>query len=216
MRRHIPDLLSGLRLLLIPVIWIAALQGNGRLVAMGLLLAGATDILDGYLARRLGQASKRGARLDVLADNLLLVSAVAWMQVLHPEILRENSALFVGTVGLYLASLFAGRLNSFSSKVAGGALYSFALITLFAGGYEPLLLWLAAAAFIVSSAEALLVRLVPPLRRRRAERNIIHAIASARKQRSQAPQPANAVGSSASPTSSIPTSGAPNANEIHP
>ena len=202
----IANALSVTRLLLIPTLSIAALLGNGRLVGVGLLVAGGTDVLDGYLARRLEQESKAGARLDSLADNLLLVAAAAWIELLHPGILRENALLIAVTVGLYLASLPTGRLHSFTSKVAGGALYTFAVITLLAGVYEPLLLWLAAAAFIVSSIEALLVHAT----------HTIHAMGSAKKHRSQAPQPANAVGSSARPASSAPTSATPTANEIRP
>lgn len=224
-----------MRLLLIPVIWFAALLGNGRLVGVGLLLAGATDFLDGYMARRLGQESRTGARLDSLADNLLLVSAMAWIQLLHPEILRENTALVATTVGFYLASLSVGllkfhqlgNLHLFSSKVAGGALYAFAVITLLTGAYEPMLLWLAAATFMLSSAETLAAQLafsaldenmgsIVLALRRRADSRTIHPMGSTRKQRSQAPQSANVVGSSASPTTSTPSSAAPTANEIRP
>lgn len=204
-----------MRLLLIPILSIAAVLGNGRIVGVGLLVAGATDFLDGYLARRMSHASEAGARLDSLADNLLLVSAMAWIEMLHPEILRENAVLVAITFGLYLASLLVGRIHLFSSKVAGGALYTFAVITLVTGGYEPLLLWVAAGTFIASSAEALLAQLLSA-RNRRAETNTVHAIGSARKQRSHAPQAAKVVGISASPTSSIPTPAAPNANEIQP
>lgn len=230
---RIADALSGLRLLLVPVIWVVALLGNGGLVGVGLLVAAATDFFDGYLARRLGQESARGARLDSLADNLLLVSAMVWIQLLHPEILRENTVLVVTAFGVYLTSLAVGlikfhqlgNLHLYSSKVAGGALYSFAVITLVAGAYEPPLLWLAAAAFIVSSAETLLAQLVLSavdesmgsiflVLRRRAESNTVQPIGSARKQRSQAPQSPNAAGSSASPASSTATEAAPNPNEI--
>ena len=232
---RVADALTGTRLMLIPVLWSAALYGNGRLVGVGLLVAGATDFLDGYLARRLGQESRSGARLDSLADNLLLISAVAWIQLLHPELLRASTLLVVTAFGLYLASLAVGlvkfrrlgNLHLYSSRAAGGALYSFALITLITGGYGPLLLWLAATTFIVSSVETLLGQLlfsgvdenmgsVLLARRRRAESTNIHAIGSARKQRSHAPQAAKVVGSSASPNRSMPTSAAPNANEIRP
>jgi phosphatidylglycerophosphate synthase len=221
-----------MRLLLIPAIWFIALLGNGRLVGVGLLVAGATDFLDGYLARRLGQESAAGARLDSLADNLLLISAMAWIELLNPEILRDNTVLVVATFGLYLASLSVGlvkfhqlgNLHLYSSRVAGAALYSFAVITLMTGAYEPLLLWLAAAAFMVSSVETLLAQLVFSAvnenmgsiflaLRRRAESTTIQAIGSARKQRSQAPHSANVVGSNTSPTSSTATSAAPNAKE---
>lgn len=228
-------MLSGLRLLLIPALWLAALAGNGRLVGFGLLAAGATDFLDGYLARRLGQESRSGARLDSLADNLLLVSAMVWIELLHPEILRDNTVLVGIAFSLYLASLSAGlikfhqlgNLHLYSSKVAGGALYLFAVITLVSGGYEPLLLWLAAAAFIASSAETLLAQLlfaavdenmgsVVRALKRRMDINTIQLIGSARKPRSQAPQSAKGVVSNPIATSSIPTCAAPNANEIRP
>ena len=229
---RVADLISGMRLLLIPVVWVLALLGFGRAVGVALLSAGVTDFLDGYLARRLGQESRLGARLDSLADNLLLLSAAVWIQLLHPEILRENIGLIATTFGVYVASLAVGlvkfrqlgNLHLYSSKVAGGLLYSFAIITLVVGRYEPLLLALAAAAFIVSSTETLLAQLVSPavdenmgsvllVRSRRAESRTIQAIDNPRKERSQTPQPVKSVGSIASATSSIATSDAPNPNE---
>src|SRR5258708_9531629 len=143
--------------------WVAALLGSGRLVGVGLLVAGVTDFFDGYIARRLGQESKIGARLDSLADSLLLISAMAWIELLHPEILSQNTVLVVATFGTYLASLSVGllkfhqlgNLHLYSSKVAGGALYSFAVITLITASYEPLLLWLAAAAVLVAATDTL-------------------------------------------------------------
>jgi cardiolipin synthase (CMP-forming) len=227
--------LSGMRLVLIPIIWLAAMLGNGRLVGLGLIVAGATDFLDGYLARRLHQESRRGARLDSLADNLLLISAAFWIELLHPQILRENVFVVAATLGVYLSSLAVGllkfqhlgNLHLYSSKVAGGLLYSFAVITLLTGIYSPVLLWLAAAAFMISSAETFFAQLLLsavdenmgsllPALRRRAETRTIQPIGSARKQRSQTPHAANDVANSARPARSIATSATPNANEIRP
>jgi phosphatidylglycerophosphate synthase len=235
MRWSVADALSAVRVLLIPILWAAALLGNGRVVGIGLLVAGATDFLDGYLARRLKQESAKGARLDSLADNLLLISAAIWIELLHPEILRDNPALIATAGCLYSGSLAMGlvkfrqlgNLHLYSSKAAGGFLYSFAVITLVSGAYEPLLLWLATATFMVSSAETLLAQLLLSAvdenigsiflaRRRRQERVTIHAMGSVRKHRSQAPHPANVVGSSARATSNAPTSAAPTKNEIRP
>ena len=232
---RVADALSGLRLLLIPVIWWVAFLGDGRLIALGLLIAGASDFLDGYIARRLKQESTKGARLDSLADNLLLMSAAIWFELLHPEILRENAVVVTVTAGIYLSSLAVGwlkfrhlgNLHLYSSKVAGGLLYSFALATLVTGIYSPLLLWLAAIAFMVSSAETLLAQLLLSAvdenmgslllaLKRRADTRTIQAIGRARKHRSQAPHSANNVGSSARPTSIMPTSAAPTANEVRP
>jgi phosphatidylglycerophosphate synthase len=234
-RWPVANLMSGMRLLLIPAVWIAALLGNGRLVGLGLLVAGATDFLDGYLARRLGQESPAGARLDSLADNLLLISAMAWIELLHPEIFSQNTVLVVAAFAIYFASLSArlikfhqlGNLHLYSSKVAGGALYSFAVITLITGVYEPVLFWVAAGALIVSSAETLLGQLLLSTVNedmgsiflaltRRADIRTIQPIGSARNERSQAPHSAKLVSSSATPTSSAPTSAAPNTSETRP
>jgi cardiolipin synthase (CMP-forming) len=234
-RWRVADALSGLRLLLIPALWLAALFGNGRLVGVGLLVAGATDFFDGYLARRLAQESAAGARLDAIADNLLLLSAMVWIGLLHPEIARENTVLITITFGLYLASMAVGlvkfrqlgNLHLYSSKVAGGFLYTFAVLTLVTGGYEPVLLTLAAVVFMVSSAETLVAQLflaavnermgsVLLVRKTRAETSTIQVIGSARKQRSHAPHAEKAVDSSARPMSSSPAAAAPSPNDKGP
>jgi phosphatidylglycerophosphate synthase len=232
---RVADALSALRLLLIPVLSLAALLHQGRLVGLGLVVAGATDFFDGYLARRLGQQSTLGARLDSVADNLLLIGALVWIQLLHPEILAQNMALVEITFGLYLGSLAVGlikfrqlgNLHLYSSKVAGGLLYTFAIITLLIGSYSPPLLWLAAAAFTVSSAETLIAQLlfsaidenmgsILLVRKRRQDMTSIQTTGKARKLRSHNPHKPNDVGSSAMPASSNPTSTAPNASETRP
>src|SRR5436190_20064732 len=124
------DYLSFLRLLLVPLIWLVALQGQSRLVGVGLIAAGVTDALDGYLARRLGQVSTRGARLDAIADIVLLVSAAAWLQLLRPDIARDDGPLLLVAAGLYACGVAADLVafrravdpRQLSSKIAGGAL----------------------------------------------------------------------------------------------
>lgn len=231
----LPDCVTGLRLLLVPLVLWLGLVGQGRLVGAALILAGLTDFLDGYLARRLGQQSARGAWLDSLADSLLLVAAAASLEILRPTILRENSLLIAATLMVFTASVVVGlvkfrklgNLHLYSSKVAGGMLYSFAVLTLLVGAYEPPLLTLAAAALIVSSAETVLAQLLAStaneamgsvllVRRRRADITTIHAIGSVSRQRSQIPQSLNVVLNSASPTASITSSAAPTTTEMRP
>ena len=195
---------------MVPLIWPFALAGQARLVGIGLILAGLSDVADGYLARRLRQTSRRGARWDAIADTALMVSAGAWLGVLQPEIVRDNAALLAVAAIAYAtstsASLIAqGRLvdpRQLSSKVAGGLLYAFALITLLTGAYEPLLLTLALFALTVACAEALLVALVG----KRAERMTTPDRATPSMQRSQTPHASNEVVSSASPIASNPSS----------
>ncbi len=74
-----PNLLTLLRIFLIPV-FIAAyylpFHWAPLLATMLFVLAALTDWLDGYLARRLNQASPFGAFLDPVADKLMVASAL--------------------------------------------------------------------------------------------------------------------------------------------
>ena len=120
----IPNIVSFIRLLMIPVfLWL--LLGVDEVATAGWLLGviGATDWIDGYLARRLGQVSEVGKLLDPLADRLAVVSALvggliagvlpvwfAWA-ILVREALIAVGALYIGaTVGGKLAVRRLGKL----------------------------------------------------------------------------------------------------------
>lgn len=67
----IPNLLSVFRILLIPVIvWLYCGRADYPLAAWTLLLSGATDIADGFIARRFHMVSDLGKVLDPIADKL--------------------------------------------------------------------------------------------------------------------------------------------------
>lgn len=73
----VPNVLSLLRLCAIPVFALLVTGGPGRRFEAAVLLGGlgATDWVDGFVARRLGQVSTLGKVLDPLADRLLLATA---------------------------------------------------------------------------------------------------------------------------------------------
>lgn len=79
-RLTIPNVITSLRLLLLPpFVGCVVLQSTidaapwTRWAAFGLfLLMSITDMIDGFLARRLGQISRLGAMLDAVADKTLL------------------------------------------------------------------------------------------------------------------------------------------------
>src|SRR5436190_10752239 len=209
----VADWLSTARLILVALLWPVAFTGHGQVLAVGLIVAGLTDALDGYAARRLQQASRRGARLDSVADMVVMVSAAAWLGLLHPEVVTDDAPLLIAVGFLYGVSTGAswlafGRLvgrEQFSSKVAGGLLYLFALVTLLTGGVATALLMLAVLALAFSCLETIA----------RASHSI-HARVTASSQRSHAPQAPNGVASSARPTASVPSSTAPRTSEIRP
>ncbi|HEY5263629.1 MAG TPA: CDP-alcohol phosphatidyltransferase family protein [Steroidobacteraceae bacterium] len=74
--RHIPNLISAIRILLVAPIAVALGQHRFN-IALGLFgLAVLSDAADGYLAKRFGWQSELGAVLDPLADKLLLATAL--------------------------------------------------------------------------------------------------------------------------------------------
>ncbi|WP_447977839.1 CDP-alcohol phosphatidyltransferase family protein [Candidatus Nitrospira bockiana] len=80
---NVPNSLTILRILLIPV-FIEFLIYERYDAALGVLLvAGITDGLDGTIARVANQRTKLGAYLDPLADKLLLTSGFVTLSVLH-------------------------------------------------------------------------------------------------------------------------------------
>ncbi len=72
----LPNLVTLIRLLLIPI-FVYLSWSRSRLILGGLLLGliGATDWIDGYLARRLNQTSTVGKVIDPSADRVLLIAA---------------------------------------------------------------------------------------------------------------------------------------------
>jgi cardiolipin synthase (CMP-forming) len=73
----LPNVLSGVRLLTIPLFaWLALVPQQDGLAALVLALGGATDFLDGMLARRWNQVTRLGQLLDPIADRLSTVTVL--------------------------------------------------------------------------------------------------------------------------------------------
>lgn len=82
--KHIPNILSFIRLLMVPVfifVFFKDYPDNIYAALFIFLLAGATDILDGYLARRNNWITNLGKLLDPFADKLMQLSALVCLYV---------------------------------------------------------------------------------------------------------------------------------------
>jgi phosphatidylglycerophosphate synthase len=92
-------------LLIVPIL--VLLLAGWRWAALGLyVLAAATDLIDGWLARRSGRASAFGAQLDAVVDNLFSIAILAFLVIDVPDALHAHLlallALF-GAPAAYLA-----------------------------------------------------------------------------------------------------------------
>lgn len=92
----IPNLITILRLILVPAVVLAMLQARWDWAFAGFLVAGISDGVDGFIARRFNQQSTLGAYLDPVADKLLLVSVFVVMS-------------FIGQLPLWLVVIMVSR-----------------------------------------------------------------------------------------------------------
>lgn len=70
----IPNIITLGRILLVPIIVWAIASGQMAIAFAVFIIAGVSDAVDGFLAKRFNMASELGALLDPLADKALLVS----------------------------------------------------------------------------------------------------------------------------------------------
>ncbi len=95
---NIPNALTSFRILAIPlVVLVFYLPFEWARPASGILfgLAGVTDWLDGYLARRLNQTSNFGAFLDPVADKLMVSTALVLLVQRDPSLLMTMVAVVI-------------------------------------------------------------------------------------------------------------------------
>lgn len=78
----IPNLITMLRVVLVPAVVLAMLQARWDWAFAGFVVAGISDGVDGFIARRFNQQSRFGAYLDPIADKLLLVSVFVVMGII--------------------------------------------------------------------------------------------------------------------------------------
>lgn len=146
--RTIPNLLSVLRLALVPVFLYLILTEHPLLAFLVLAVASFTDWLDGYLARRLNQITRLGALLDPAADRLYIFATLIGLAITGavpvwlPMVVIGRDALLALAIPV-LASRNYGPLPVHFAGKAG----TFALLYAF-----PLLLladWWTAASFVI-------------------------------------------------------------------
>jgi cardiolipin synthase (CMP-forming) len=158
----VPNLLSLLRMALVPLFVIAILQGK-PLRALGFfIVAGLTDALDGLIARFFNQRSVLGTYLDPAADKLLLVSAYVMLAVpgLNPGlqipiwvtvlVIARDVMITVLVLILHLALKVPSFPPSVLSKINTGAQVVAVVLVLASGRFAALDAVATAAVYIVA------------------------------------------------------------------
>ncbi|MEW6411860.1 MAG: CDP-alcohol phosphatidyltransferase family protein [Candidatus Zixiibacteriota bacterium] len=145
---QIANLVSISRILLTPFVGYYLAQGDSRstlICAALLVLAGITDGLDGYLARRLKQVSEFGIALDPIADKIF-AGVLVVLLIFYRDFPIWLAAAIVGRDLLILIAgsiLLRGRKVVIPSNITGK--YTFGVMAFLLGSYVirfPFGIWL--------------------------------------------------------------------------
>jgi len=142
----VPNVLSFLRLLLVPVFLFLVVDGQDVAALVVLVIASASDFLDGVIARRFNQITRLGQLLDPAADRLYMFSALvglAWRDLVPWWIvaLVVGRDVFLLLLGVLLANHGYGPLPVHQlGKLATFCLF-YALPVILLGQAFPSLEW---------------------------------------------------------------------------
>jgi CDP-diacylglycerol---glycerol-3-phosphate 3-phosphatidyltransferase len=161
---NIPNVLTLLRILAVPVIVVALLDEtpNGDVIAAAVFsVAAITDGLDGYIARRRSQVTTFGKLMDPLADKLLVVAALialvsldrlaAWvaMVIIARELAVTGLRSLAAERGVVISASWLGKVKT--------ALQVGAIVALIIWDPTPLwvdlLVYAAVAATVISGVD---------------------------------------------------------------
>ena len=107
--RALPNLITLVRLLLVPVIISMIIDGRWELAFILFVMAGVSDAIDGFLAKRYALTSELGAYLDPAADKALLVSIFVALAIVR--VIPSALAILVVTRDvLIVGAIFMARV----------------------------------------------------------------------------------------------------------
>lgn len=135
-----PNLLSLLRLILVPILITLAIYGQAELFLLLLAVSLVSDVLDGYVARKLQQTSELGARLDSWGDILTYGAMISALYLIWPPIFSAQAGFLLAAMLSFILPLLLAlsRFGSYPSYHTIGAKVTAILM---APAYYLLILW---------------------------------------------------------------------------
>ena len=116
MIKNVPNILSVIRLLLVPLFVYLFLGGYVVPAVAVFVIAGATDVIDGFIARKFNCTSTLGKILDPLADKCLQLSAFVCLWIEDYILWWMALIYFIKELATALGALFIFRKSRFVVK----------------------------------------------------------------------------------------------------
>jgi len=144
---NLPNILTMTRFLFIPLFIVVFFKGY-ELQAYGILLiAGITDVVDGYLARKNNQVTDLGSMLDPLADKLMMLTVIISLLIadkisllLAALIFFRDGAMIIGSLVFHFRGKKTVPANAFG-KITTVLFYMAVLLIIFELPYHKEFLW---------------------------------------------------------------------------
>jgi cardiolipin synthase (CMP-forming) len=161
---NLPNLITIARILLVPVVVWAITQRQMQIAFLLFVAAGASDAVDGFIAKRFHMASELGAHLDPLADKALIVSIYVslgitkdispWLVIL----VVSRDILIIGGVMLAwfldrpmtVKPLLVSKLNTAAQIVFACLVLASLAFGFDANLFQAVLMWTVAALTLIS------------------------------------------------------------------
>jgi len=156
--KHIPNILTVLRFVLIPGIISAIVKQQYILAFIILTISGLTDVLDGYIARKFNFITDFGKLVDPLADKATQISILATLVIVNiiPKwiliiIIVKEFAMISGASFLYGKDLVVS--SKWYGKLSTVLFYIAIVVSLFINQFET---WIISNTFVNSSTNPLI------------------------------------------------------------
>lgn len=163
---NLPNFITLGRVILVPVVFWLLLNGELQAAFVLFVVAGVSDGVDGYLAKRFGWTTELGAYLDPLADKLLLVCVFIALGVggLLPSwlviaVVTRDVLIVIGVVltwmlasPVHIHPLVVSKFNTVSQIVLAAVVMADEGFGLGLGPVRGVLIWVTAALTLASLA----------------------------------------------------------------
>lgn len=115
---NLPNLVSSIRIFIAPLLFYFAFNQMENWFLAALLFSGATDVIDGFLARKLDQITKLGSQLDSWGDftiysTMAVCAWIIWPEIVQREILYFSMILLSFSLPVGIGLIKFGCLTSY-------------------------------------------------------------------------------------------------------
>ena len=116
MKLTIPNCLTLFRLILVPAVAVSIISGYTPLALTLFVVAGVTDLLDGYIARKTNKVTSFGQVADPIADKLMTITTLASLS-LKGNLPWHFLAIYAAKEGVLIAGSIAVLLGKLTGKM---------------------------------------------------------------------------------------------------